>query len=280
MSFLVFIAWEKLEQVEYSFSVLVSTSFPLILLVGFLAVLNLSTEAMKFNKLSGITELDFYGSFRSVLAGMSIGIFTPNRIGEVFGRIKLFPKGTRKRAAAASITGSFIQGLVTMIFGFFGLYLFPLGIGIPSLGDYYFLLITGIIGFAILFVFFNQNRWLTSFSKFFSIEKRMWLSGAMWAILRYFIFSSQFVILLFSFGFQGSIIEAYSGVFLLYFIQTFIPGSFLSELGVREVLSVLLFAKYFDQAFAAPLAAFILWCLNIGLPILLWNLFPQQSIKA
>ena len=87
LPFLVFIAWDKVEKVEYSFSVLISSSFPFILLVGLLAVLNLSAEAMKFHRLLGMKSVDFYAAFRSVVSGMSIGIFTPNRIGEVFGRV-------------------------------------------------------------------------------------------------------------------------------------------------------------------------------------------------
>ncbi len=128
--------------------------------------------------------------------------------------------------------------------------------------------------FTLVLVWLFLNGPIARFRRrYYEVQRADLLKAFCWATLRYAIFSTQFVILLVAFGFNGSLIEAYSGVFLLYVIQSYIPGSFLSELGVREVLSVLFFASFFENPLGAPLAAFCLWVLNIGLPILSWSVY-------
>lgn len=265
------LAWLKFDGLDLTTAWLeVGLLLPLSL-VSILSMANLFTETSKYRLLLGQDQIDFSTAFRSVIAGMSVGIWTPNRVGEFVGRMRYAPHGEKKRAAGATVIGSLLQGSVTVLFGLIGIAFFDLAIDIPV--DLNLIALLGLIlGIAMILVF-RRGPVAAFRRKHFEIRRSDVVVAAIWATARYAIFSTQFVILLLAFGFQGTLLEVYSGVFLLYAIQSYIPGSFLSELGVREVLSVLIFSSFFSNPIGAPLAAFCLWILNIGLPILSWSLY-------
>lgn len=265
------LAWFKFKDLEFASSwIQASLLFPL-LVAALLSVLNLSTETAKYQSLFGKNRINFTDSFCSVLAGMSVGIWTPNRVGEFVGRLRYAPDGEKKRSMGATVAGSFLQGGITILCACVGLILFDFNIAMPV--DLNLLLALGLIFALAMVLVFRKGPIARLRKKHYEVNGAELLVAFGWAILRYAIFSTQFVILLFAFGFNGTLIEAFSGVFLLYAIQSYIPGSFLSELGVREVLSVLFFSSFFENPIGAPLAAFCLWALNIGLPILGWSLY-------
>lgn len=265
------LAWFKFKGLEFTSSwVEVGLLFPLLAAIA-LSVANLSTETVKYQSLLGKNRIDFANAFRSVLAGMSVGIWTPNRVGEFLGRLRYAPRGEKKRSMGATVAGSLLQGGVTILFGCIGLAFFDFQIDISV--DLNLVLAVSLILSLILVVLFRSGPIAAFRQKHVEISGSQMFVAFSWAIIRYFIFSTQFVILLYAFGFNGTPLEAFSGVFLLYAIQSYIPGSFLSELGVREVLAVLFFSSFFDNPIGAPLAAFCLWTLNIGLPIVSWSLY-------
>jgi hypothetical protein len=268
-----FIAFYKIEDIELPTS-LVDVNFILpLMLAGLMTILNLSFESMKYQILFGQELIGLHHSMRSVLAGMSVGIWTPNRAGEFLGRMRQAPEGFGKRAVGATLMGSLIQGLVTLLMGAFGVLYFQFPVAI-ELSVYWYILVFVILGVSVFFMI-RKGPVYALRQKHFKVTSSQIGLAACSAALRYFVFSSQFVILLFAFGFQGDFIQAFSGVFVLYAIQTYLPGSLLSELGVREVLAVFLFAPYFGNDIGAALAAFCLWMLNIGLPITSWSVYAS-----
>jgi hypothetical protein len=265
------LAWFKFKGLEFANGwIQVSLLFPL-LVAALLSAFNISTESAKYRSLFGKDRIDFMNSFRSVLAGMSVGIWTPNRVGEFVGRLRYAPYGEKKRSMGATVAGSFLQGGVTVLFGCVGLIFFDFNIETPV--DLNMVLVGVVLVTLAMVLIFRKGPIARLRKKHYEVNGTELLVAFAWATLRYAIFSTQFVILLCAFGFSGTLLEAFSGVFLLYTIQSYIPGSFLSELGVREVLSVLFFASFFENPIGAPLAAFCLWALNFGLPILSWSVY-------
>jgi len=263
----------RVEDIEFSAS-LVDVDFILpLLLAGLLTVLNLSFESKKYRSLFGQDQMGFNQSMRSVLAGMSVGIWTPNRAGEFLGRMKYAPEGSAKRAIGATLSGSLIQGLVTLLMGAIGALYFQFPI-VLELSAYWYAVVLVFLGLSV-FLMIKKGPIYALREKYFRVTSYQIGLAACYAVLRYLVFSTQFVILLLAFGFQGDLIQAFTGVFVLYAIQTYLPGSLLSELGVREVLAVFLFAPYFGNDIGAALAAFCLWVLNIGLPITAWSFYAS-----
>ncbi|MEM9050885.1 MAG: hypothetical protein AAGC47_02430 [Bacteroidota bacterium] len=265
------IAWFKYVEIQ-SFAHLIDFDLFLpILLVGFLTLLNLAAEALKYRYLFGSDEIDFNLSFKSVLSGMSVGIWTPNRAGEFIGRLKYAPRKRRRDSIGATILGSFLQGLITLLMGAIGLAFFNSAndFNLPISWVY---ISIGLILVACLVIF--QRGPLRNFrEKHIKLVPSRVFAASGFAALRYLVFTSQFVLLLIAFGYEGDLVQAYFGVFVLYLIQTYMPGSMLSELGIREVLAIFLFAPFFENEMGAVMAAFCLWLLNIGLPIASWSLY-------
>ena len=90
-------------------------------------VLNLSIETFKWRLLIlEIQHIKFVTAFKAVLSGITLGIFTPNRIGDIGGRLFFIEKGKRTYGLLATSIGSFAQFLTTIIMGIIGFFLFLL----------------------------------------------------------------------------------------------------------------------------------------------------------
>ncbi len=207
------LAWFKFKGLEFASGwIQVSLLFPL-LVAALLSSFNLSTESAKYQSLFGKDRIDFMNSFRSVLAGMSVGIWTPNRVGEFVGRLRYAPYGEKKRSMGATVTGSFLQGGVTVLFGCVGLMLFDFNMEMPVNLN---MVLAGAMLFALAVVLiFRKGPIARLRKKHYEVNGTELLVAFTWATLRYAIFSTQFVILLFAFGFSGTLLEAYFRVFLL-----------------------------------------------------------------
>ena len=61
-----------------------------------------------------------------VLLGITFSLFTPNRIGDIGGRMLLFPRATQPSAFISSLVGSYCQLVVLYSTGIIGLLLYSL----------------------------------------------------------------------------------------------------------------------------------------------------------
>ncbi len=244
------------------------------LLVIPLAILNLFCESKKWIVLLGARDLSIRQAFLQVLSGMCSAFVTPNRIGDVAGRMTLLPRAYHKHAAGSAIAGSILQVSLTAFFGCLGLLLFPLWPeGVFAFEHLYPALVGISLAFALLFALRRPfkayvNALLRHFGYLFSLPLPSIRSAFLWALARYAIFSTQFVLLLFLLGFTGSWWQAYAGVCLLFACQSMVPGAAFGELGVREVLAVFFFGAFLPHPLMAIVAGLLLWMSNIALPVL------------
>ena len=90
--------------------------------VVLLMVVNWGIESRKWQVLvNHLQPISLLRAFKSVLAGCSITMLTPNRVGEYGGRILYVEEGNRIKSISLAIVGSMSQLLVTMIMGCAGL---------------------------------------------------------------------------------------------------------------------------------------------------------------
>jgi hypothetical protein len=88
------------------------------LLLFFLMIINWGIESYKWRMLIRQTEsVSFLRSFQAVLGGLAVSVFTPNRVGEFFGRAFILEKTDPLKAIVLTLVGSFSQLLVTIVFG-------------------------------------------------------------------------------------------------------------------------------------------------------------------
>jgi uncharacterized membrane protein YbhN (UPF0104 family) len=93
--------------------------------VVLLMVVNWMLEALKWQKLiSKIEKVSLLQSVVAVLTGVTISSFTPNRVGEYFGRAFILKKASHIEGILITILGSMSQLLITILTGSLAFLLF------------------------------------------------------------------------------------------------------------------------------------------------------------
>lgn len=231
-----------------------------------------------------------YQAMAAVWGGVSVSLFTPNRIGEYGGRLLFVPRGARWAAAIAHLAGNLSQLLVLLTAGSAGAWYFaarfhwlPSGevktIGwllLPTLGlaHWIFFNISSIIRLVRRLPcpqwLLNPLDKLTEIEQF-SIQDLSRIQ--VWSALRYAIYSTQYYLLLLFFGIFPDFWGGFAGIFTIFLIQASIPLPPLAGLLARGVLAIHIWAC-FGAAEANSLAAtFTLWIINLIFAALIGTFF-------
>ncbi|HEV7232472.1 MAG TPA: lysylphosphatidylglycerol synthase domain-containing protein [Bacteroidia bacterium] len=242
---------------------------------------NWGLEAWKWKLLvSHLYPISFGRACRAVLAGVTTGIFTPNRAGEFGGRVFDLPRDIRVQAALLSFTGGFVQLGVTVVAALPAVF-------ICSSCDVFMrshlwlslILISGLIITMIVLWLLKERiapRATEYFRLFQSYSALHWMKIASISVLRYLVFSTQFFLLLYAFGIRAEIPEVFSAIALTFFATTVIPTFALSEIGIRGSVSVIFLGMYSTDTAAILASSFLLWIINIALPALTGIVFVLQ----
>jgi uncharacterized membrane protein YbhN (UPF0104 family) len=262
--------------------------------------LNYLLEAEKWRSVvrSFYPELRLGRAFWAVLAGMASGIFTPNRVGEYAGRVLFLSEGKRVEAIVATFVDRVCQLLVTLVCG-----LLALGALVAEFGGGFlegllaapttrvlflvFALAMGLVVFLFLAAPQHLARWLPQ-----RWNSAVWIRKVRFALsqmpgrdirrvvalslLRYFVFSFQYVLLMWAFGYTGGLGLGLGIVALIFFGKSVLPVMGIFELGVRETVAVLVMGVFGLDKPMAVSSTFVLYVLNILLPTLLGILAVQR----
>lgn len=266
-------------------------------ILSFLLVpLNLGLGAQKWRIMVRrfYPNLSFEQAFGAILAGMTTGIFTPNRIGEYGGRVFMLPAGSRLEALIITFIDRVIQMMITLWLGSAALIGF---IWFKYEGEltYKFLSISGIVlvGLSMVLLAFSRLR-LASLLERFRNYKYLRIAqitlerlppgilgkALLLAAIRYVVFTTQFVLLLYAFGYDKTVLLAVWMILIIFLLKSFAPSVALSELGVREGIAIFVMEQF---AVADPAisfnATFLLYLFNIVLPSVLGMVFlPRMRI--
>lgn len=254
-----------------------------------LMFLNWSLEAFKWKLLiAPLEKINFSASIKGVLAGITISIFTPNRVGEFAGRVFFLNQSDKIQATIMSLIGSLAQLLVTIIAGVLAFYMlekkyydfFQIEEFI-SLNALFLILIFLIIGIAILaYLVYTKQKSSEKFKKYintFMLHSRKNLNVVFnLSILRYIVFSIQYYLVLRLFGINGGIVIVFSLIALTFFVTSVIPTFALTEIAVRVGVAIYFFSTIYS--FNAPIlaASLFLWMVNLAIPALIGSAFVYK----
>lgn len=262
-------------------------SIPLILLVLVLMPLNWFFETKKWLALvEKIEPIALEDALKAVLAGLTFSMFTPNRVGEYGARIFMVSEGKRFMAVFATMVGVSSQWIVLIVGGWWGLIvafsldLIPIGDGLLGL-----LVGVGIVVSMLLFAFyFNMQaivvyclrfrwtkKWAGRFSesnfKSYTLPELYLALG--YSLLRYLIYSIQYLLLLYFFGFDATYLTTFLGITIVYLLQTGIPLPPSTGLLARGNIALLIFG-YLSVTEGMPAvilaSTFSLWLINVVFP--------------
>lgn len=261
--------------------------------VFLLMFVNWGIEARKWQLLiSPLEKFSFYKSFKSVLAGCSVTMLTPNRIGEYGGRIIYVQEQNRLKAISVTILGSMSQLLVTMLMGTCGLIVLrflPESIERVTflpwlLGN--ILLYVSISFTVILILLYLRIKWvlavmekigfLKNFVKHIKVldvfSGKQLLRILFLSFSRYMIFILQYVLLLNVMEVDVSIILCFWLLTIFYLIMAVAPTIGFLELPVRAAASVELFKIYSINILGIQAAALGIWLINLVIPAIIGSL--------
>jgi uncharacterized membrane protein YbhN (UPF0104 family) len=271
-------------------------------LILLLMLINWSIESVKWKILiAKIEKVSFFRSFKAVMTGVSVSLFTPNRTGDYLGRVFILDKGNHVEGIFLTLIGSFAQIAVTFSVGLFCLLSFLDNYLRVSyqIQEYLFLsliFIVPCIVFIILLLYFNIRLFSDFISRFLprkwehfirytqvlvKLNNKELLGVLLLSLLRYLIFSTQFFLLLRIFGAYLPILQGMILIPVIYLVMALIPSITLAELGIRGSISIFIIGLYFkrfglgntDTDLAILASSSVLWLVNLIIPAILGTFF-------
>jgi len=257
-------------------------------LVVLLMLVNWLLEAAKWKRLmSHIESISFWRAIESVFCGLTLAIFTPNRLGEYGGRVFFLSPKRRIVGVVAMAVGNIGQLVLTNIFGAIALSAF-----IYRFIDLDYRLFFAIqilaVAFCIFFIVFYFNiKWLNGillsikftrkYKKFYSIlgryKKKELFKILMFCLGRYLVFSSQYFIL-FVWLIPGlHYADIVMMICILFFVQSTLPSLDLFDVGIRSVTASYFFSYITKHDVAVIACTASIWLINIIIPAILGTYF-------
>lgn len=251
-------------------------------------------EAFKWQRaLMDVEEVGIFRALKSVWYGVAAGLLTPNRTGDPFGRMVFISPHKRGKAIVLGIWCGISQLLATLLFGFVGLFYWlgmdHSGVDVPFGNPLYTILFIVALVVAIL-VFMQVGSISRVLQRLAPVKKLLvgesleitvkpWKSLAilMLSLVRYTIFSTQFVLLLKYFGVNGDTAHLYAGVFLSYLFAGVVPSFAVTEVVVRSGFAVAFIGLIDPNTVAIVASTIVLWGLNVALPTLIAVWFPWYN---
>ena len=256
----------------------------------------LETKKWQFliNKIEKISTLN---SIKAVFSGITISAIMPNRTGEFLGRIAYIKSADRVKGTLITIIGSLSQLTSTILIGAIALiallfqkhfelqFIVQISLCIVLLG---IIIITPILYFntSILFSIAKNIKALHRFMKYALVFKSYsyteLLKTLYYSLSRYLVFTTQFIILLYVFKVEISLLNSILAIAASFFVIATIPTPALIEIGVREATSLIFIGLFSDNQIGIISATFSLWLINIAVPSLIGIgfIFQAKFIKS
>ena len=234
---------------------------------------NYFMEAKKWQVLlSSQRRVDFWESLFIVLRSIPYGILTPWRVGEWYGRAEVERKKFESSVLAA--LGGYIQQLVTVSFGILGV------IGIfgfaKSATVWLIVVLMVLLGY---FLVKKAYLILPGFKFLRGLDFRLYLRTSIWAVLRYLVFSFQYVLVLKFVGVEAGFLYLFFSVAVIYLTINVLPLSSFTDFGVRSSAAIFLLEKS-GNVLAISLAGLLVWGINVGLSTVLGSVLIFHGVFA
>lgn len=243
--------------------------------------LNWGIEAKKWQlAMRTLQPLSFSQSLKAVLAGLSTGLITPNRIGNFIGRTYHLKNEVKTKATFLTFLTNLAQYLTTISVGLVGLFFIStqkVGVNLGYLSGVGIIVLGCAIGcyFKPAVIYIKKlHKWYPSkilegikhVKEAPNEQKRIIL---FLSYLRYAVFVFQYALILYAFAKGHSFTVLIIHITVVYLIMTVTPALFFGKLIVREGAALLVFSALSISTPAILISGFVLWFINLALPSLI-----------
>lgn len=243
--------------------------YQVLVLQVLLMVFNWYLEALRWRASFRSTERITIGkALTEVLSGLAMNWVLPATFGDFLARV--ISKRDKYKATSAIFLNRMMMMGLTSIFGIFGaLHYADLKFEVK----YEFLLFP-LLGFAL---FLALRKYLTKFITYFKeLDRKTYWAVTLLSVVRYSVFTMQYLILLSLFLPSLSTKMILAGVGWIFVARSVVP-SFLGGIGVREASALLFYEGLVSDLSMVIIPVFFLWLLNTVFPslvglILIWKL--------
>ena len=267
---------------------------PAFWLVLLLMIVNYGIEARKWQLLiKPLEKFTLFKAFKSVMAGCSITMLTPNRIGEYGGRILFVQEQNRLRAISLTILGSISQLTITIVMGTIGLTALTF---IPGKDAATFtfipkvlsntLLVVCIFSSVFMLMFYLRIGWLIHVMekiKFFAkplkyvrlldqFSGKQLLRILFLSLLRYMVFILQYIMMLYFMEVSISYLLSFWLLTIFYLVMVLAPSIGFTELPLRATATVEIFKLYSPNILGIQAAALGIWLINLVMPAIIGSI--------
>ena len=255
-----------------------------IVLAALLLPVNLSVEAIVWHRLarSVVPDLSLKQAAASLLCGYPLGAFTPMRLGELAGRAFYIDYPDKWELGTVVFAQRMLDMIISVNVGLLALLYFIRFLQPGPVVFWWTLAIFG-AGMALtlttlgLFpnLAYHAVRRITSRAKihrraaFLQRYSPPFMAKTLGlTLLRYLIYSTQYVLLLHAFVPSLDYFDAYLGGALVFYAKFIIPSLTIMDIGIREGAAIFFFGQMGIAEAAAFNGSFLLFCLNLLLPAL------------
>ncbi|HUR11712.1 MAG TPA: lysylphosphatidylglycerol synthase domain-containing protein [Flavitalea sp.] len=265
-----------------------------ILWVFLLMLVNWGLEARKWQLAIGqIQKISFFTAYQAILCGTTLGFFTPNRMGEYFGRIWYIDEGKRIPAISLTIVCSIAQLLITLSGGIAGLFFIRAHLVStdPDSGSLVFWLkivqYTALFAFVILLLLYFRlsrlvryleritiiGKWIAYIRVLDNFNATHLLRILSLSGLRYLVFLLQYFIVFQVFSVGINWWQSFWSISVVFLILAIVPTiAVISELGVRWKASVELVRLFSNNMIGIFASSLVIWTINLVIPALIGSL--------
>ena len=235
----------------------------------------------------------FTEALKSILAGISLAIMTPGRIGEYGGRLVGIKSSNRPKAIVANLISSLSQNSINIGVGMIGALLFlqyympmhqsvfasliflGLGVTLVLLLIYFRIdLLSGIVSYL------PQWKWVVNIKNSIASFEQMSFTSLTVILgisfVRFCIYVSQYVMLIYFFGVTHNLIAAVLGVITVFFLQSNLPLPPALSVLARGEMAIFLWSVFTTNVLGILAASFSLWIINLVVPALLGTIIISQ----
>ena len=256
-----------------------TTAYFLLSFCLLLVPVNWGIESYKWKLITHpIENISIVTAMKSVYSGVCVGNLAPGRATEFLAKVLFFKSDNRPTITLLHFVNGMFQLSITILCGLIAL-VFKLDVG-NGLNSMQFLMI-GIFCMLLLAVFmmfifkFNTlQKWIFSLFKKtlasknfpYSFTKKSIRTLFSLSLLRYFVFTLQFVVVLKLFYSEPLNSGILASVCIYFLLTTVLPMISFIEPAIRAAIAVLVFSGLEISEISLVTTAILVWLINIALP--------------
>ncbi len=268
---------------------------PFFWLVFFLMSINWGLETIKWRvMMKPLENIPYYIALKGVLAGCSVTMLTPNRVGEYGGRILFVAKKNRIQAISVSILSGLSQLTITVLIGCMGMLFLKFTLNenqqLKIMTNNLMIGVSVTICIFLLVLFFYIRTFVKILKKWSIFDKTIkhistvtlyskkeLLRILFLSLLRYMVFILQYVFILRVMHVLIDPLMCVGLISIFYLMLALAPTIGLIELPVRATAAGMILGMFSQNMLGIQAAVFLIWLINLVIPAILGSFFVFKN---